>query len=212
MEPMRTELDDLIRGMCQNLGLCDSSDPLSDQAHRTARKVDDVSWIPELITAYYGEEDEIRRRMIVQLIGTIGKRSKNADCLIALLTILRTEKSRYVLAEALHGLRMMPKPIDTDLEPIFDRLADRPGMTRQGAILALERCQSPEAERRILMHLASTPYQQDRFFCVAVLMSIGTEAALPALHDALTSKRKDIRFAASEAIALIADRKTQSKL
>ncbi len=98
------------------------------------------------------------------------------------------------------------------MAPVFARFEDRDRLTRQGALLALERARSAEAERRILAHLVATPDERDRFYCVAVLMSIGTEAALPALQRALRSGRKDVRFAANEAIALIAERSSKASL
>ena len=73
-------------------------------------------------------------------------------------------------------------------------------------MLALERSRSPEAERLILLHYTAARTEQDRFYSVAVLMSIGTEKSLPVLQDALKSKRKDIRFAAFEALALVSER------
>lgn len=204
---MRERLTDLIRRMSRYGGMIEAQDPTSWATHREAAALDDPTMVPELLDAYGTTDDPLRRRMIVSALGGVAKNSPEGSGLEALLSIVSQERDFYALSEALGQVRDLAKGEGVDLRPLYAMFSARNRHVRGMAILALERSRSPEAERRILEHLGRAPTEDDRFACVAALMSLGTEASLPALRDALDSKRKDVRFAASEAIAIIDERK-----
>ena len=207
---MRAYLEDLIERLADQAPTTSSAQSVSFAAHREAEQLTDASIVDELAEA-------VRRLKPAQrsgcyfIIGKVGRNSGEERCAAILLDLLPSETSKYNLASLLDGVAGVPKGPRFDLSPVYPLLDDKRWLVRHAAIRALDNSASPDAEVRLLSHLASTVDQYDMTYCHAVLSRIGTIRALPAIEPNLMSKKRDVRDSARWAVDAIRKREPDAQ-
>ena len=113
------------------------------------------------------------------------------------------EKDKYVLASVLDALAKVDKPNAVPLSTVFALLSDARWLVRHSAIRALRRASAPAVEQKLIEHLAATTEPYDMAYCHSVLGDVGSPRALPALEVGLSSRKRDVKNSAEEAIRAI---------
>jgi len=203
---MRTYLVELLERLTVNEPGVGSVDSVSWHAHREAEQLREISLVGEL-DAFLASNPHPRKRVAAYfIVGSVGKNCGAPECARILIEYASKEKDKYALSNLLHRLAEIPKPAQIDLEPLFALLEDKRWLVRHAAIRSLINVSSLEAEERLLALLGSTTDAGDVVYCHATLNRIGTSKSLATLRSNLTSRKRDIKLSAEQAIAAIESR------
>ncbi|KWC32124.1 hypothetical protein WL48_21595 [Burkholderia ubonensis] len=206
---MRQELVELIQRMTVHQNATSSDDSIPWQAHCEAELLTDTTLVDELGEYLNQKPKKEQRAAAYFIIGKIGKNCLSAECASRLIGYSSKETDKYALASLLQLLADIPKPKSIDVRPLFPLLKDNRWLVRHSAIQSLKRCQSAEAEDKLLEILAATSDPYDVIYCHATLNQIGTHKALPALARNLKSRKRDVKASAKAAIEEIKTRDGQ---
>jgi len=209
---VRTELLDLIDRMCKKESDADSSHSVSWRAHREAEALAEIVIVPELSAFLSGKVTKEQRRAAYFIIGKIGKNSQCCECADVLIGFINKEKDKYALATLLDVLSDIKIANETDLNPVYRLIEDGRWLVRHAAIGSLKNAESPEAEVKVLAHLMSTEDPYDISCCNSTLNRIGTEQSIPQIKLGLSSKNRDVKSSAEQAILSIHQRELSKDL
>jgi HEAT repeat protein len=202
---MRPYLQDLVKRLADQTPAMSSAESVSFAAHREAERLTDITMVDELAEGAHTLKP-VQRRGCYFTIGKIGLNLGDERCAEILLGLLPTETDKYNLASLLDGIRRIPKGPRFDLAPVYPLLDDKRWLVRYAAINALDNSANPDSEARVLKHLETTEDPHDMTYCHAVLSTIGTVRALPAIEANLTSRKRDVKASARWAANAIRER------
>lgn len=200
---MRQYLLELIERICTVEETANSVDSISWHAYREAEGLTDLSMIPELVAFLNSNPVKSHRQAAYFVLGKLGKNTQNPNCVASLLSCVPRERDKYALASLLGGLGDIRQPIHIDLTPVYRLLVDKRWLVRHSAIQALNNTESPEAEDRLLLVLATSTDPDDLIYCHATLNRIGTVKSLSRLREGLKSRKRDVKLSAQAAIEAI---------
>jgi len=200
---MRPYLEDLIARLADQTPTPSSSSSVSWLAHREAEALTDGTMVGELAASVQAERSKHRRMSCYFVIGKIGHNLRDPEAAVVLLSLLESERDKYNLATLLECVGEIPKAAECDLSRVYGLLQDKRWLVRHAAIRALNNSTSPEAEQRLLHHLAETTDPDDQIYCHAVLNRIGTRRAIGPIELNLKSRKRDVKLSAQSALAAI---------
>lgn len=200
---MRPYLEDLVARLADRTPVTSSDDSISWHACREAETLTDVTMVDELAEGARGERSKHRRAGCYFTIGKLGGNLKDARCATVLLELLPKETDKHNIASLLDRVGEIPKPHECDLSAVYALLSDERSRVRHSAIQALNNSASPDAEDRLLRHLAQTTDPYDQVYCHAVLNRIGTRRSLRSIEANLKSPKRDVKASAEAALKAI---------
>ena len=189
--------------MCTKESVRDSSQSVSWHAYREAERLADPALLADLQILLATSKSKDERKAICFIIGELGKKASDVRCALTLVQQLEKEKDKYVLASVLDALAKVDKPNAVPLSTVFALLSDARWLVRHSAIRALRRASAPAVEQKLIEHLAATTEPYDMAYCHSVLGDVGSPRALPALEVGLSSRKRDVKNSAEEAIRAI---------
>ena len=107
----------------------------------------------------------------------------------------------------LDGIAELNKSEETDLTNIIKATENEKWQIRHSAIGALKNTNNENAESQILKILQNTDDKFNISYCISSLYNIGTEKSIPTLEKYLSSRTRDIKSGAENAINEIRTRK-----
>ncbi|MFM9994641.1 MAG: HEAT repeat domain-containing protein [Phycisphaerales bacterium] len=200
---MRRELKELLDRFGDEGTAPGSTQTIAWHAHREAEHLRDRTMVDELVEFVAHERDRWRRNAAYFIIGKIGQSLSDPTCAEVMIGWLGREKVKFNLSCLLDRIGDISKPATVDLSSVYALMGDARWLVRRAAIAALKRSENPEAERRVLAHLANGTDPYDIIECNATLNDIGTARAIPFLEANLKSRKRDVRGSAKFALESI---------
>ena len=189
-----------------------SSKTISWKALREAEEVENVNFIPQLISFIDNEKDKKKRDKAYFLLGHIVKNTNNSIALNYLIQRVGKEKDKYIVASLLNIISDIKKPIGTELQPLFDAIKSDKWLVRHNAIRSLNNSFDPLSEATLIEILEKSDDSYNLTYSNATLNTIGTLRAIPYLEKHLKSKKRDVQNSARFAVEEIMKRNGQEKL
>lgn len=187
----------------------DSSKTVSWKALREAEKVENLDFIPQLISFIDNTKDKKKRDKAYFLLGHIAKNTNNTAALNYLIQRVSKETDKYIVSSLLDRIADTKKPIGTDLQPLINLTKNDKWLIRHSAIQSLNYSTDPLAETALIEILDSSDDQYNLTYSNATLNRIGTLRAIPHLEKHLKSKKRDVKDSAKFAIEEIMKRNEQ---
>lgn len=189
-----------------------SSKTISWKALREAEEVENVNFIPQLISFIDHEKDKKKRDKAYFLLGHIVKNTNNSIALNYLIQRVGKEKDKYIVASLLNIISDIKKPIGTELQPLFDAIKSDKWLVRHNAIRSLNNSFDPLSEAILIEILEKSDDSYNLTYSNATLNTIGTLRAIPYLEKHLKSKKRDVQNSARFAVEEIMKRNGQEML
>jgi DNA phosphorothioation-dependent restriction protein DptG len=208
---MEKYLIELIDRMCddsdQNMVAgYDSSTTISWKATREAEKLTEELYIKDLIQFIEKEKNKKKRDKAYFILSKIAKNIENLEAMEFLIHRIEKETDKYVLMSMLDRIAELNKPNGTNLTNIIKSTENEKWQIRHSAIEALKKTNDEMAEITVLNILDNTDDKHNIIYCISTLYSVGTEKAIPHLESHLTSRTRDIKSGAENAIKEIKNR------
>lgn len=140
------------------------------------------------------------------IIGRVGASLADPTCAATLIAAIPRENDKYTLSVLLRAIAAVPKPPGTNFANVFSLLADSRWLVRLAAIEALDNAAPEDVQPTLIDHLARGIGLRDQIHTIAILHAIGTPSSLPAIAPHLTSRKRDLRLAATLATDAIRGR------
>lgn len=183
-----------------------SSKTISWKALREAEKVENIDFIPQLISFIDHEKDKKKRDKAYFLLGHIAKNTNNTTALDYLIQRVNKETDKYIVASLLDRIADINKPIGTDLQPLIQSTKNDKWLIRHSAIRSLDCSFDIVAETALIEILDSSDDPYNLTYANATLNKIGTIRAIPHLEKHLKSRKRDVKNSAKYAIEEIIKR------
>ncbi len=183
-----------------------SSKTISWKALREAEKVENIDFIPQLISFIDHEKDKKKRDRAYFLLGHIAKNTNNTTALDYLIQRVNKETDKYIIASLLDRIADINKPIGTDLQPLIQSTKNDKWLIRHSAICSLVYSFDIVAETALIEILDSSDDPYDLTYANGTLNKIGTTKAIPHLEKHLKSRKRDVKNSAKYAIEEIIKR------
>lgn len=184
----------------------DSSKTISWEAHREAEKLDNESYIPQLIDFIEKEKNKKKRDRAYFLLGHIAKNTGDITAVIFLIQRVEKETDKYIVSSLLDRIADLNKPKGVDLRPIINATKSNRWLIRHRAISALNQSSGDEAENALIDILDNSMDPDDLTYTNATLNRIGTPRAIPYIERHLSSRKRDVKLSAKLAIEEIEKR------
>ncbi|SDE87392.1 hypothetical protein SAMN05216464_110140 [Mucilaginibacter pineti] len=188
----------------------DGSRTISWNALREAEKINNITFIPQLISLIDSEMNKKKRSKAYFLLGHIAKNTNNFEALSYLIARINKESDKYIISSLLERIASIKKPLGTDLQPLLQATRSEKWLIRHSAIQSLSNTSDNLAETALINIIDNTDDPYDLTYSNATLNTIGTSIAIPFLEKHLKSKKRDVKNSAQYAIDEIKKRiKTQ---
>jgi HEAT repeat protein len=185
----------------------DSSKTISWKALREAEKLDDKSFIPQLIEFINIEKDKNKRDKAYFTLGKIAKNTNDKQAMEFLISRIDKEKDKYVISSLLDRIADLQKTEGTDILPIINSVKSAVWQVRHSAVTALKNTKNRIAEDTLIEILKETNDEYDLWYVICSLSNIGTEKSLPYLLNLVSHKKQDVSGSALNAIDQISGAK-----
>jgi hypothetical protein len=185
----------------------ESSKTISWKATREAEKLTEVKYIEQLIEFIEKEKNKKKRNKAYFMLYKIAKNIDNLKATKFLIYRIGKETDKYILMSMLDGIAELNKSEETDLSNIIKSTENEKWQIRHSAIGALKNTNNKNAENQILKILQNTEDKYNITYSISSLYNIGTEKSIPILEKYLTSRTRDIKSGAENAINEIRKRK-----
>jgi HEAT repeat protein len=183
-----------------------SSKTISWKAIREAEKLAEEKYIRQLIDFIETEKNKKKRDRAYFVLSKIAKNIDNLEATKFLIFRIAKEVDKYVLMSLLNSIADLNKPIETDLTNIVKAAQNEKWQIRHSAIGALKKTNNKIAETQLINILNNTEDKYDIIYCISTLYDIGTDISIPYLEKHLTSRTRDIKSGAENAIKEIEKR------
>ncbi len=205
----------LIERMTVKETLSSSRESISWNAHMEARTLTDASLYPELkniILSRQKKSDKDIRSAAYYTMGCLFKNCPSTEYLGFYLSRLDSETDKYILSSVLDRIAALPAlPEGIDIRPVIRLTSSDKWLIRHSAINALGACpgtESREALSRFLCQTDEKRYRYEIIYASAAMGRVGTADEIPLLRPHTTSRVRDIRYSAAQAIDAILQRIT----
>jgi HEAT repeat protein len=209
----KNPIDDLLERMTSKVnaepqvdGIFESDKTVSWRAFREAEKINDASWIPQLVERIQTEKNKKVRDAANFVLGKITKNTSNPTAVQFLIDRAYEETDRHISASIYGLLAEISKPKGIDISTLKLVVIDEDSLVRHAAIRALGGCSDPEAEDILISISDSSDDPFDIIYANATLNKFGTPKAIPVLEKHLRSRKRDVRDSAKYAIEEIRKR------
>ncbi|QJB30130.1 HEAT repeat domain-containing protein [Chitinophaga oryzae] len=182
-----------------------SSTTISWAALREAEKLDNITYIPQLIAFINAEKNTDRRKSGYFILGHIAENTNNREAMEFLISRIPKEKDKYLLSSILDQIAYLEKPAGTDLTVLIQAVKSNAWQIRQSAIKALARSAEKTAEATLLEVISNSKSEYDLIYANTALSTSGSAASLPALVKLLDHKKQDVTGTALSAILKLSD-------
>lgn len=186
-----------------------SSKTISWKALREAEKVQNIDFVPQLISFIDNEKDKKKRDKAYFLLGHIAKNTDNTTALNYLIQRVDKETDKYITSSLLDRIADIKKPLGTDLQPLIILTKNDKWLIRHSAIQSLNNSTDPLAETALIEIIDSSDDQYNLTYSNATLNRVGTLRAIPYLEKHLKSRKRDVKDSAKFAIEEIMKRNEQ---
>ena len=183
-----------------------SSETVSWKALREAEKVENIDFIPQLISFGDNEKDKKKRDKAYFLLGHIAKNTGDLKALNYLISRVHKETDKYIVSSLLDRIADIKKPTGTDLQPLIQAVKSEKWLIRHSAIRSLNDSSDRTAEAALIEILDSSEDPYDLTYANSTLSSIGTLSAIAYLEKHLKSRKRDVKDTAKYAIEAIKKR------
>ena len=197
-------LDDSDQNMVAGF---ESSKTISWKATREAEKLTEEKYVEQLIEFIEIEKNKKKRDKAYFVLYKIAKNIDNLKATKFLIYRIEKEIDKYILMSMLDGIAELNKSEETDLTNIIKATENEKWQIRHSAIGALKNTNNENAESQILKILQNTDDKFNISYCISSLYNIGTEKSIPTLEKYLSSRTRDIKSGAENAINEIRTRK-----
>lgn len=199
-------LNDLVERMTVKEQYQHSDDPISFKAHREAETIVDPRYIHILETTIKKEKNRKRRDALYFILGKLGKNLSSNDIANFMINRLRSEDNKITLMFMLDRIAEITKNDNVAIKPLIILADDERWQIRHTAILDLNKPNDKFAEDKLIEIITFDKDAYDITYANSVLNQIGTSRALPALEKHISSRKRDIKISAQEAIKAIKKR------
>lgn len=182
-----------------------SSETISWKAFREAEKIDNESYIQQLIEFIETEKNKEKRDSAYFVLGHIAKNIKNEEATNFLIQRIEKEKDKYVISSLLERIQYLEKSEKIDISPIINATKSSNWNIRQSAISALSNSKSSLAENVLLDIINNSDDEYNLFYANRSLSSVGTRKSIPSLQKLLDHKKQDVSGTALNAILEISN-------
>lgn len=183
-----------------------SRNSVSWKAFREAEKIEDLSFVPQLIAFIDREKDKKKRDKAYFVLGHLAKNLNNDEALQFLIQRINKETDKYIIASLLDRIADLDKPVGTDLSPIIEATKNSKWLIRYAAIRAFANTKDGLAEAILIEIIDISDDPHDLLYANATLNKIGTLKAIPYLQKHIKSRKRDVKDSAKLAIEEIEKR------
>ena len=183
-----------------------SSETVSWEALREAKKLDNIDFVPQLIHFIDKEKNRKNRDRAYFILGYLAKNTSDDSATQFLIHRIDKETDKYIIGSLLDRIAELKKPKGTDLNPIIDATKNNKWLIRHSAIQALKNSDDQVSEQTLIDILDKSDDPYDLAYSNSTLNRIGTQKAIPHLEKHLSSRKRDVKTSAKLAIEEIIKR------